>query len=185
MAEDQVCQSRRGSGQRAQQQLRLALASQDLIGQAKGILMERYQLNAHDAFVLLILAQRVNRTLPDAAEELVTTGDLTHSAELSHITRGRPGLLAVTRVTAGAYGATVADAMMIYQVAYTTTNEDTAHIIIAAHQDDAAAAITACGKHPHRRADFLPADLSLWRMPRARLCPICLDAAAKSVRDDA
>jgi AmiR/NasT family two-component response regulator len=55
----------------------VALASRDLIGQAKGILMERFKVNANDAFGLLILAsQHANRKLRDVAGELVSTGEL-------------------------------------------------------------------------------------------------------------
>jgi putative methionine-R-sulfoxide reductase with GAF domain len=55
----------------------VALASRDLIGQAKGILMERFKINANDAFGLLILAsQHANRKLRDVAGELVSTGEL-------------------------------------------------------------------------------------------------------------
>lgn len=58
-------------------QLRVALASRDLIGQAKGILMERYRITADHAFGLLVAAsQRTNRRLTDLAEELATTGQL-------------------------------------------------------------------------------------------------------------
>jgi GAF domain-containing protein len=54
--------------------LRIALDTRDLIGQAKGILMERHGIDAEQAFVVLIAAsQRVNRKLRDVAEELVTT----------------------------------------------------------------------------------------------------------------
>ncbi len=55
----------------------VALASRDLIGQAKGILMERYKVTGHDAFGLLVLAsQNTNRKLRDVANELVTSGEL-------------------------------------------------------------------------------------------------------------
>lgn len=59
--------------------LRLALGSRDIIGQAKGILMERHRLTADEAFALLIAAsQRTNRKLRDVAEELALTGELPH-----------------------------------------------------------------------------------------------------------
>ncbi len=55
----------------------VALASRDLIGQAKGILMERYKVTGHDAFGLLVLAsQNTNRKLRDVANDLVTSGEL-------------------------------------------------------------------------------------------------------------
>ena len=58
-------------------QLRSALRSRDVIGQAKGILMERYKITADQAFEILIQAsQRSNRKLHVVAEELTTTGRL-------------------------------------------------------------------------------------------------------------
>lgn len=57
--------------------LRAALESRDLIGQAKGILMERFRVTPDQAFNLLIVAsQRTNRKLRDIAEQLVATGEL-------------------------------------------------------------------------------------------------------------
>jgi GAF domain-containing protein len=54
-----------------------AVASRDLIGQAKGMLMERYRLNADGAFrVLTRVSQSDNRPLRDVAQELVATGHL-------------------------------------------------------------------------------------------------------------
>jgi GAF domain-containing protein len=56
--------------------LQQAVSSRDLIGQAKGILMERYKIDAQEAFNLLVLAsQRANRKVRDVAEELTRTGD--------------------------------------------------------------------------------------------------------------
>ncbi|MHA3701806.1 GAF and ANTAR domain-containing protein [Jatrophihabitans sp. YIM 134969] len=57
--------------------LRIALRSRDAIGQAKGILMERYKLTAEQAFDLLITAsQHTNEKLRDVAERLTATGEL-------------------------------------------------------------------------------------------------------------
>lgn len=57
--------------------LHQALAGRDVIGQAKGILMERYQLSDDHAFDLLIAAsQHTNRKLHDIAADLVATGAL-------------------------------------------------------------------------------------------------------------
>ena len=58
-----------------------ALVNRDLIGQAKGVLMERYKLSTHQAFVLLTAAATTtNRKVTDIAEELVLTGHLaTHT----------------------------------------------------------------------------------------------------------
>jgi len=55
--------------------LQRALASRDVIGQAKGILMERYRITADEAFEKLRLAsQHANRKLNGVAEELAATG---------------------------------------------------------------------------------------------------------------
>ncbi|NUT50924.1 MAG: GAF and ANTAR domain-containing protein [Saccharothrix sp.] len=63
----------------AQQQEHLveAVHTRDLIGQAKGILMERHKLTADQAFTLLVRAsQRTNTKLRDLADQLTRTGDL-------------------------------------------------------------------------------------------------------------
>jgi GAF domain-containing protein len=53
------------------------LVTRDLIGQAKGILMERLKITADQAFAVLIrISQHRNRKLRDVAEELATTGRL-------------------------------------------------------------------------------------------------------------
>jgi transcriptional regulator with GAF, ATPase, and Fis domain len=54
-----------------------AMDHRDLIGQAKGILMERYKITGVQAFGLLVASsQHVNRKLRDVAGHLVTTGEL-------------------------------------------------------------------------------------------------------------
>ena len=54
-----------------------AVASRDLIGQAKGMLMERYRIDGDGAFrVLARVSQASNRPLRDVAQELVSTGRL-------------------------------------------------------------------------------------------------------------
>jgi len=54
-----------------------ALQSRDVIGQAKGILMERHQLTASAAFDhLTTVSQQTNIKVRDLAEELTTTGEL-------------------------------------------------------------------------------------------------------------
>ena len=59
-----------------------AVASRDLIGQAKGMLMERYRIDADGAFrVLTRVSQASNRRLRDVAEELVKTGRLAELQE--------------------------------------------------------------------------------------------------------
>ena len=63
------------SGAQQEQNLRTALSSRDLIGQAKGILMERHRLTADQAFAVLVQASsRTNRKLAEIAEELSSTG---------------------------------------------------------------------------------------------------------------
>lgn len=57
---------------RRQDQFRSALTSRDIIGQAKGIIMERFNLDAVEAFELLTrLSQRSNTRLIDIAHGLV------------------------------------------------------------------------------------------------------------------
>jgi GAF domain-containing protein len=64
-------------GSQIEANLRTALASRDLIGQAKGILMERYVVNSAQAFDMLVLAsQHCHRKLRDVAEQLAATGEL-------------------------------------------------------------------------------------------------------------
>ncbi|GAA2482190.1 GAF and ANTAR domain-containing protein [Terrabacter carboxydivorans] len=57
--------------------LNIALARRDLIGQAKGILMERFTITADQAFNVLVRVSRdQNRKLFDVAEDLAQTGHL-------------------------------------------------------------------------------------------------------------
>ena len=57
--------------------LRRAIENRDLIGQAKGILMERHRVTADQAFAVLSTAsQRTNRKLVEIAESLVHTGEV-------------------------------------------------------------------------------------------------------------
>jgi transcriptional regulator with GAF, ATPase, and Fis domain len=54
-----------------------AMDSRDLIGQAKGILIERHKITGVEAFGLLVTSsQAVNRKLRDVAEHLVATGEV-------------------------------------------------------------------------------------------------------------
>lgn len=54
-----------------------ALASRDVIGQAKGVLMERYKITPDQAFALLAKAsQDTNRKLQEVAEYLTHTGEI-------------------------------------------------------------------------------------------------------------
>ncbi|SDO68166.1 GAF and ANTAR domain-containing protein [Lentzea jiangxiensis] len=58
-------------------ELSAAVETRDLIGQAKGILMERHKLSADQAFTVLVRAsQHTNVKLRDIAEQLTTTGQL-------------------------------------------------------------------------------------------------------------
>jgi GAF domain-containing protein len=60
------------------EQMRAAVVNRDLIGQAKGILMERHRINADAAFALLAEAsQHKNVKLTEVAAYLVETGELT------------------------------------------------------------------------------------------------------------
>ena len=60
---------------RKEAQLANAVASRDLIGQAKGILMERYKISPERAFLALTrVSQNSNRKLNDIATELARTG---------------------------------------------------------------------------------------------------------------
>jgi GAF domain-containing protein len=63
--------------ERREAALHRALGSRDVIGQAKGILMERQRLSAGDAFDLLRrVSQHMNRKLTEVAEHLTRTGEL-------------------------------------------------------------------------------------------------------------
>jgi AmiR/NasT family two-component response regulator len=53
----------------------VAIVNRTLIGQAEGILMERYKVTAEQAFAMLRdQSQRTNRKLARIAEELTSTG---------------------------------------------------------------------------------------------------------------
>ncbi|HYP46035.1 MAG TPA: GAF and ANTAR domain-containing protein [Propionibacteriaceae bacterium] len=63
------------AGAQKQDQLAASMATRDLIGQAKGMLMERYQIDAQRAFAVMVrVSQDSNRKLRDVATELTTTG---------------------------------------------------------------------------------------------------------------
>lgn len=65
------------AGARQQESLRAALGRRDIIGQAKGILMERFRITGDQAFILLVRAsQHSNRKLHDVADELALVGDV-------------------------------------------------------------------------------------------------------------
>ena len=66
-----IADARRG------EQLRDAISRRDLIGQAKGILVERHKITSEQAFELLAgTSQRLNRKLVVVARHLVETGEL-------------------------------------------------------------------------------------------------------------
>jgi hypothetical protein len=68
---------RRDDVDRREAALHRGLSTRDVIGQAKGILMERQHLSAGDAFDLLRRAsQRLNRKLADVAQHLAETGEI-------------------------------------------------------------------------------------------------------------
>lgn len=68
------------AGAQSRHQHGQAMVTRDLIGQAKGILMERYKIDGDSAFTLLVTAsQRSNVKLNEIALQLTETGDLTTS----------------------------------------------------------------------------------------------------------
>ena len=63
------------AGAEHEENLRAAVSSRDVIGQAKGILMERHRLTAEQAFAVLArVSQELNRKLGDIAREVSDTG---------------------------------------------------------------------------------------------------------------
>lgn len=64
------------AGARAEQQMQRAIASRDIIGQAKGIIMERFHVDAVHAFELLVqLSQESNVKLIRVAQQVIDTTD--------------------------------------------------------------------------------------------------------------
>ena len=71
-------------------QLSAAISSRDIIGQAKGILMERYRIDADAAFAVLIrTSQNTNIKLHDVAAELCESGTMAMLTP-PHAVRGGP-----------------------------------------------------------------------------------------------
>lgn len=65
------------AGAEHEENLRRGLTTRDVIGQAKGILMERHKITADQAFgVLTRASQELNRKLADIAAEVAGTGAL-------------------------------------------------------------------------------------------------------------
>jgi GAF domain-containing protein len=70
------------AGAQQEERMRTAMSSREVIGQAQGILMERYRLTGPQAFQVLARASsHTNRKVADIAEELCTTGDLPGPAQ--------------------------------------------------------------------------------------------------------
>jgi GAF domain-containing protein len=65
------------AGAEHEEHLRQGMNSRDLIGQAKGILMERHKLTASQAFAVLTqVSQEKNRKLVDIAGEVTVSGEV-------------------------------------------------------------------------------------------------------------
>ena len=65
------------AGAQQEERMRTAMTSREVIGQAQGILMERFRLTGPQAFQVLARASsHTNRKVADIAEELTATGDL-------------------------------------------------------------------------------------------------------------
>jgi AmiR/NasT family two-component response regulator len=63
------------AGAEHEEHLRAGMTNRDVIGQAKGILMERHKVTADQAFgVLSRVSQEMNRKLVDVAHEVTDTG---------------------------------------------------------------------------------------------------------------
>ncbi|WP_306215027.1 GAF and ANTAR domain-containing protein [Actinoplanes sp. RD1] len=67
------------AGAQREHDLSAALSTRDLIGQAKGILMERHKVTGDQAFHLLVrVSQHANVKLTDICRALIDTGELAH-----------------------------------------------------------------------------------------------------------
>jgi GAF domain-containing protein len=65
------------AGAQQEERMRSAMTSREVIGQAQGILMERFRFTGAQAFQVLARASsHTNRKVADIAEELTATGDL-------------------------------------------------------------------------------------------------------------
>ena len=68
-----------------------ALVHRDVIGQAKGILMERFKITADQAFeVMAKVSQDTNRKVAAVAEELARTGMWTPGLRAGHVRQDKP-----------------------------------------------------------------------------------------------
>ena len=69
------------AGVQTSDELRASMTTRDLIGMAKGILMERHRITGDRAFALLAgVSQDTNRKLRDVADDLVHSGQLPERA---------------------------------------------------------------------------------------------------------
>ena len=83
-------------------QLHTALRNRDVIGQAKGILMERHRITAEVAFSYLSQAsQAVNLKLTAVALHLVETGELLSADQASPAQHTQPPVTPVGRAVDG------------------------------------------------------------------------------------
>ena len=68
-----------------------ALVNRDIIGQAKGILMERFKITSDQAFAVLAkVSQDTNRKVSAVAEDLVHTGTWSAETRARHHGRNAP-----------------------------------------------------------------------------------------------
>jgi GNAT superfamily N-acetyltransferase len=71
-----------------QRHLSVALTTRDLIGQAKGVLIERFKITGDQAFALLVSASKdTNTRLRDVADQLVVTGELATASHRQRASR--------------------------------------------------------------------------------------------------
>ena len=74
------------SGAHQQEHLNKAIAARDIIGQAKGILMERHKITPDQAFAVLARAsQQSNTKLIEVARALADTGQIDDSGQLTRV----------------------------------------------------------------------------------------------------
>ncbi|QNI07303.1 GAF and ANTAR domain-containing protein [Mycobacterium kubicae] len=78
---------------RTKEQFRRALGSRDVIGQAKGILMERYDVTADDAFALLKrLSEESKIPVAEVSRRMASKQHGPHTVAPAHTTAGSPRL---------------------------------------------------------------------------------------------
>lgn len=100
------------AGAQAEEHLRSAITSRDLIGQAKGILMERFKISEQEAFRLLVVAsQTTNIKLSEVATYLTRTGP--SPPVPPDPVRELSGALAAATATASSLGLPADDAVVL------------------------------------------------------------------------